>query len=125
MRFFKNIFGNLTDLHKRILFALGALIVYRIGSFIPLPGVNASAVLHLFNGENYKGFRFVYENGLYEYHKSRHPYLFEMCDLFNNGKSVKEIALMRNISTTKVYASLIAGTNMGICSYKKICCFSY
>ena len=52
MRFLKNIFGNLTDLQKRIMFTLGALIVYRIGSFIPLPGVNASAVLHLFNGDN-------------------------------------------------------------------------
>ena len=52
MKFLKNIFSNLTDLQKRILFTLGALIVYRIGSFIPLPGVNASAVLHLFNGDN-------------------------------------------------------------------------
>ena len=52
MRFLKNIFGNLSDLQKRILFTLGALIVYRIGSYIPLPGVNASAVLHLFNGDN-------------------------------------------------------------------------
>jgi len=52
MILFRNIFKNLTDLQKRILFTLGALIVYRIGSFIPLPGVNASAVLHLFNGDN-------------------------------------------------------------------------
>ena len=52
MKFLKNIFSNLTDLQKRILFTLGALIVYRVGSFIPLPGVNASAVLHLFNGDN-------------------------------------------------------------------------
>ena len=44
MKFLKNFFGNLTDLQKRILFTLGALIVYRVGSFIPLPGVNASAV---------------------------------------------------------------------------------
>ncbi|MDR0803543.1 MAG: preprotein translocase subunit SecY [Rickettsiales bacterium] len=44
-------FTHLTDLQKRILFTLGALIIYRIGSFIPLPGVNASAVLHLFQGE--------------------------------------------------------------------------
>ncbi|MBQ0013293.1 MAG: preprotein translocase subunit SecY [Proteobacteria bacterium] len=48
----KNFFTNLTDLQKRILFTLGALIIYRVGSFIPLPGVNASAVLHLFGGEN-------------------------------------------------------------------------
>lgn len=51
MKFLKKYFGNLTDLQKRILFTLGALVVYRIGSFIPLPGVNASAVLHLFSGE--------------------------------------------------------------------------
>ncbi len=50
MKYIKNLFSNLTDLQKRILFTLGALIVYRIGSFIPLPGVNASAVLDLFNG---------------------------------------------------------------------------
>ena len=52
MKFWKTLFSNPTDLQKRILFTLGALIVYRIGSFIPLPGVNASAVLHLFNGDN-------------------------------------------------------------------------
>ncbi len=52
MKFLKSLFSNPTDLQKRIMFTLGALIVYRIGSFIPLPGVNASAVLHLFNGDN-------------------------------------------------------------------------
>lgn len=52
MKFIKDFFANLTDLQKRILFTLGALIVYRIGSFIPLPGVNASAVLHFFTGDN-------------------------------------------------------------------------
>ena len=51
MKVLKKYFGNLTDLQKRIMFTLGALIVYRIGSFIPLPGVNASAILHLFSGE--------------------------------------------------------------------------
>ncbi|MGI5845857.1 MAG: preprotein translocase subunit SecY [Alphaproteobacteria bacterium] len=51
MNFIKNFFTNLSDLQKRILFTLGALIIYRVGSFIPLPGVNASAVLHLFQGE--------------------------------------------------------------------------
>ncbi len=46
-----NVLSGLSDLKKRILFTLIALIVYRIGSYIPLPGVNASAVLHLFQGE--------------------------------------------------------------------------
>lgn len=51
MNFVKKIFTGMSDLQRRIMFTLGALIVYRIGSFIPLPGVNASAVLHLFTGE--------------------------------------------------------------------------
>jgi preprotein translocase subunit SecY len=48
----KKIFSKMSDLQKRILFTLIALLVYRIGSFIPLPGVNASAVIHLFDGDN-------------------------------------------------------------------------
>ncbi len=51
MKFISKYFSKLSDLQKRILFTLGALIIYRVGSFIPLPGVNASAVLHLFTGE--------------------------------------------------------------------------
>jgi preprotein translocase subunit SecY len=51
MQFIKKFFDGLSDLQRRILFTLGALIIYRIGSFIPLPGVNASAVLHLFDGQ--------------------------------------------------------------------------
>jgi preprotein translocase subunit SecY len=42
-------FTNMSDLQKRIFFTLFALVIYRIGSFIPLPGVNASAVMHLFD----------------------------------------------------------------------------
>lgn len=51
MKFLKKFFTNMSDLQKRVLFTLGALAIYRVGSFIPLPGVNASAVLHLFSGE--------------------------------------------------------------------------
>ena len=51
MKFISKYFGRMSDLQKRILFTLGALVIYRVGSFIPLPGVNASAVLHLFTGE--------------------------------------------------------------------------
>ena len=45
----KNFFSRLSDLQKRLLFTLFALVIYRVGSFIPLPGVNASAVMHLFD----------------------------------------------------------------------------
>ena len=32
--------GKLTELKQRLLFVVGALVVYRLGSFIPLPGVD-------------------------------------------------------------------------------------
>ncbi|MDR2412762.1 MAG: preprotein translocase subunit SecY, partial [Rickettsiales bacterium] len=63
MKFVKNFFKNLSDLQKRILFTLGALIVYRIGSFIPLPGVNASAVLHLFSDNGMMGMFDMFSGG--------------------------------------------------------------
>ena len=43
-------FNGLGDLQKRILFTLFALVIYRMGSFVPLPGVNASAVMSMFQG---------------------------------------------------------------------------
>ena len=40
-------FGKATDLRKRIWFTLGALIVFRLGTYIPVPGVNAAVMAHL------------------------------------------------------------------------------
>jgi preprotein translocase subunit SecY len=37
----------LTELRQRIFFVIGALIVYRLGSFIPVPGVNPDAMANL------------------------------------------------------------------------------
>ncbi|MFT8789396.1 preprotein translocase subunit SecY [Komagataeibacter saccharivorans] len=37
-------FANATELKKRIWFTLGALIVYRIGTYIPVPGVDATVM---------------------------------------------------------------------------------
>ena len=39
--------GKFTELRQRLLFVLGALIVYRIGCYIPVPGVNPEAMLQL------------------------------------------------------------------------------
>src|SRR3546814_18187157 len=39
--------GKFTELRQRLLFVLGALLVYRVGSFIPVPGVNPDAMLAL------------------------------------------------------------------------------
>ncbi len=41
--------GKLTELRQRIVFLLLALLVYRIGTFIPVPGVNPAALAVLFD----------------------------------------------------------------------------
>ncbi|MEO8809555.1 MAG: preprotein translocase subunit SecY [Rhodanobacter sp.] len=42
--------GKLTELRQRLMFVVGALIVFRLGSFIPVPGVNPEAMTSLVNG---------------------------------------------------------------------------
>ncbi len=42
--------GKLTELRQRIFFVVGALMVFRLGSFIPVPGVNPEAMTNLVNG---------------------------------------------------------------------------
>ncbi len=37
-------FGKAKELQQRIIFALGLLIVYRVGTFIPVPGIDAAAL---------------------------------------------------------------------------------
>ncbi len=101
MKFLKNIFGNLTDLQKRILFVLGALIVYRIGSFIPLPGVNASAVLHLFNGDNG---------------------MMGMFDMFSGGSLSRMSVLALNIFpyiSASIVIQLLTSTNKSLMDLRK------
>jgi preprotein translocase subunit SecY len=39
------------DLKRRLWFLLGALVVYRIGTHIPVPGINASVLEELFRGQ--------------------------------------------------------------------------
>jgi len=41
--------GKLADLKQRVLFVLVALVVYRIGTHIPVPGINAAALAEVFN----------------------------------------------------------------------------
>ena len=40
--------GKYGDLKKRLMFLLGALVVYRIGAHIPVPGIDPVALAHLF-----------------------------------------------------------------------------
>ena len=41
--------GKLTELKQRLLFLLGALVVFRIGTFIPVPGIDPVALAALFD----------------------------------------------------------------------------
>jgi len=41
--------GQLKELRQRFLFLLGALVVFRIGTYIPVPGVNPAALAALFD----------------------------------------------------------------------------
>ena len=43
--------GRLTELRQRLLFVFAALIVYRIGTFIPVPGVNPQALLQFMDSQ--------------------------------------------------------------------------
>lgn len=42
-------FARATELKKRIWFTLGALIVYRLGTYIPIPGIDPVAITDIFN----------------------------------------------------------------------------
>ncbi len=45
-------FGKAEDLKRRIWFTLGALLVYRLGTFIPIPGVNTAAFAEAFKAQS-------------------------------------------------------------------------
>jgi preprotein translocase subunit SecY len=45
-------FGKAKDLQRRIFYALGLLIVYRVGTYIPVPGIDASQLRSFFEQAN-------------------------------------------------------------------------
>ena len=45
-------FAKAEDLKKRIWFTLGALLVYRFGTWIPIPGINVAAFEELFKSQS-------------------------------------------------------------------------
>ena len=42
-------FGHLKELKQRLLFVVGALIVFRIGAYIPVPGIDPTVLQTLFD----------------------------------------------------------------------------
>ena len=43
--------GKATELKKRLWFTLGALIIYRLGTYIPLPGIDPNILKEIFQGQ--------------------------------------------------------------------------
>ena len=41
--------GRLTEVRQRILFLIGAILIYRIGTFVPVPGINPVALAAIFD----------------------------------------------------------------------------
>ena len=41
-------FAKAKELHRRLLFAFGALVVYRLGTYIPLPGIDTNVIAEVF-----------------------------------------------------------------------------
>ena len=44
--------GKATELRQRLLFTLGALIVFRLGTFLPIPGINPIALQQFFEQQS-------------------------------------------------------------------------
>jgi preprotein translocase subunit SecY len=44
-------FQKATELHKRIGFTILAMVIYRVGTYIPIPGINIAAFAHAFEGQ--------------------------------------------------------------------------
>ena len=45
-------FGKATELRNRLLFTLGALIIFRLGTFLPIPGINPIALQQFFEQQS-------------------------------------------------------------------------
>lgn len=46
-----SVLAKASELHKRILFTLGALVIYRLGTYIPLPGIDSAAFAQAFQSQ--------------------------------------------------------------------------
>ncbi len=42
------VFNKATELKKRLWFTLGCLLVYRLGTYIPLPGIDPAVMAQIF-----------------------------------------------------------------------------
>ena len=55
--------SQVTELRRKILFTLAMFVVFRAGTHIPVPGVNASMIEQLFNSGNLLGLLDMFSGG--------------------------------------------------------------
>jgi preprotein translocase subunit SecY len=79
-------FQKATELHKRLLFTLGAMVVYRLGTYIPIPGIDPHAIATLIDKQ---------QNGI-----------FGMANLFSGG-AVSRMAIFALNVMPYISASII------------------
>lgn len=81
---FQSITGGLGDLKRRIMFVIGALIIFRMGSFIPIPGVDLIVLAQII--------------------EQQHGTIIEMFNMFSGGSlsraSIFSLGIMPYISAS-------------------------
>lgn len=91
---FQSAKGGLGELKRRLLFVIGALIVFRIGSFIPIPGIDAAVLAKLL--EQQRGT------------------IIEMFNMFSGGAlsraSIFALGIMPYISASIIIQAVDGGT---------------
>src|SRR3989339_689085 len=54
---------NIADLRKKFLFTIGMIVLFRLGAHIPVPGIDAIKMQHLFSQGNILGFLDLFTGG--------------------------------------------------------------
>lgn len=89
---FQSIKGGLSDLKRRIMFVIGALIIFRVGSFIPIPGVDLIVLAQII--------------------EQQHGTIIEMFNMFSGGSlsraSIFSLGIMPYISASIIVQLLTA-----------------
>ena len=96
-------FKKATDLKRRLFFTLLILIIYRLGSFIPLPGIDASVVKSFFNSQSNGG-------------------ILSMFDVFTGGSLSRMTIFALNIMpyiSASIIISLLASITPSMMELKK------
>ncbi|MFN8819831.1 MAG: preprotein translocase subunit SecY, partial [Holosporaceae bacterium] len=95
-------FARAKELHSRIWFTLAALVVYRLGTYIPLPGIDSAVVSEMF--------------------KSHGSGLFGMFDMFAGGALQRMTIFALNIMpyiTASIIMQLMTAVSPSLDAMKK------